>query len=241
MAQNAHIILQPASYVEKLSVRDLFVTEQPLEVELGAGDGSFLAAWAAQNPAHNFLAVERLLGRLRKAERKIRRAGLENVRLLRIEAGYFLEYMLPARSVTVLHVYFPDPWPKRKHRRHRLVNEHFTTVAASVLVPGGTVYFRTDDASYFTQISAVFTGNKRFEAVPTPPELRLVLTDFERGFHARGVSTQHAAYRVVQNPTDRDFKEQRRKFTGRRPKETDGKCSRTGRGDAGVVVDGADG
>src|SRR5687768_6077179 len=142
MTQNAHIIVQPASYVEKLPLRDLFVTDQPLEVELGAGDGSFLLAWATQNPSRNFLAVERLLGRLRKAERKVRRAGLPNVRLLRIEAGYFLEYMLPARSVAAIHVYFPDPWPKRKHHRHRLINDHFTTIAANALQVGGVVYLR---------------------------------------------------------------------------------------------------
>jgi tRNA (guanine-N7-)-methyltransferase len=196
MTQDEPIIVQPASYVERLPVRDLFVTGQPLEVELGAGDGSFLLAWAAQNPSHNFLAVERLLGRLRKAERKIRRAGLANVRLLRIEAGYFLEYMLPVRSVAALHVYFPDPWPKRKHWRHRLVNDHFTAVAARALQPGGVIYLRTDDTSYFRQMTEVFGRNKTFTEVPTPSELQDVLTDFERGFQARGISTHRAAYRT---------------------------------------------
>jgi len=195
MAENVPIILQPASYVEKLPIRDLFVTAQPLEVELGAGDGSFLAAWAAQNPARNFLAVERLLGRLRKTERKIRRAGLANVRLLRIEAGYFLEYMLPAGSVAALHVYFPDPWPKRKHHRHRLINDHFTEVAATVLQPDGIIYLRTDDKPYFTQMTAAFGRNKAFQPIETPPALKAVFTDFERGFQTRGVSTNHAAYR----------------------------------------------
>jgi tRNA (guanine-N7-)-methyltransferase len=196
MTQNAPIILQPASYVQKLPVRDLFVTDQPLEVELGAGDGSFLVAWAAENPSRNFLAVERLLGRLRKAERKVRRAGLTNVRLLRIEAGYFLEYMLPAGSVAALHVYFPDPWPKRKHWRHRLINDRFTEVTANALQPGGVIYLRTDDAPYFRQMSEVFARNKNFSAVPTSPELQAVLTDFERNFQARGISTHRAAYRT---------------------------------------------
>ena len=196
MTHNAHIIVQPASYVEKLPVRDLFATDQPLEVELGAGDGSFLVAWAAQNRARNFLAVERLLGRLRKAERKARRAGLTNVRLLRIEAGYFLEYLLPAGSVAAIHVYFPDPWPKRKHWRHRLIDDHFTTVAATALQPGGVIYLRTDDGAYFRQMTDVFARNKAFTPVPTPPDLKVVLTDFERGFQARGVSTCRAAYRT---------------------------------------------
>lgn len=194
MPETPPIVVQPASYVEKLQIRDLFVTQQPLEVELGAGDGSFLVRWAEKNPAHNFLAVERLLGRLRKAERKARRMGLSNVRLLRIEAGYFLEYFLAPGSVAALHVYFPDPWPKRKHHRHRLINEQFTDVAAKVLQPGGIIYLRTDDKPYFAQMTSVFARKRLFEPVETPVDLQAVLTDFERGFHARGISTNHAAY-----------------------------------------------
>jgi tRNA (guanine-N7-)-methyltransferase len=186
LGNESSIILHPASYVDRLPMDKLFDAPQPLEIELGAGDGSFLVAWAAQHPGRNFLGIERLLGRLRKIERKIRRAGLLHVRLLRIEAGYFLEYMVPPKSVTSLHIYFPDPWPKRKHWRHRLINEQFTRIVAGALVPGGTIYLRTDDAPYFAD----------FKAVATPPQLQTVLTDFERGFHARGVSTLHAAYRL---------------------------------------------
>jgi tRNA (guanine-N7-)-methyltransferase len=190
------IVLQPESYVERLPIDTLFDAPQPLEIELGAGDGSFLVAWAAQHPGRNFLGVERLLGRLRKIERKIRRAGLLHVRLLRIEARYFLEYMVPLGIVSALHIYFPDPWPKRKHWRNRLINDAFTEVVAKALIPAGVIYLRTDDAPYFAQMQQVFDRNAKFEAVPTPPELQPVLTGFERGFHARGVSTLHTAYRL---------------------------------------------
>jgi tRNA (guanine-N7-)-methyltransferase len=196
LGNEASIILQPASYVERLAVEEIFDAPQPLEIELGAGDGSFLVAWAAQHPGRNFLAVERLLGRLRKIEKKVRRAGLLHVRLMRIEAGYFLEYMVRPGSVSAIHIYFPDPWPKRKHWRNRLVNDVFTEVVGRALVADGAIYLRTDDAPYFAQMKQVFDRNAKFEAVATPPELEAVLTDFERGFHARGVSTLHAAYRL---------------------------------------------
>ena len=187
------MIYRPASYIDRLNLSELFPANQPLEVELGAGDGSFLIAWADANPQHNFLGVERLLGRIRKIERKAKRAGLTNVRLMRIEASYFLEYLLPRHAVTALHIYFPDPWPKRKHRKNRLINEAFVETCARVLAPGGAVYVRTDDTDYFGQMQSVF---KRFAAVPTPPELSGILTDFERGFHNRGVRTLAAAFKA---------------------------------------------
>lgn len=190
------LIYSPVSYVERLDAARMFSQPQPVEVELGSGDGSFLAHWARLHPEHNFLGVERLLGRLRKLDRKGQRAGLANLRLVRIEASYFLEWLLPRGAVVALHVYFPDPWPKRKHRKNRLVNEAFTQSAALALAPGGTVFLRTDDADYFAQMQSVFGASPAFEAVETPAELSGTLTDFERGFQARGVPTLRAAHRL---------------------------------------------
>ena len=177
----------------------MFSRALPLEVELGSGDGSFLARWAGACPDRNFLGVERLLGRLRKLDRKAQRAGLQNLRLLRIEAGYFLEFLLPPASVHALHLYFPDPWPKRKHRKNRLVNPHFSDLAARVLVPEGVIYLRTDDADYFAQMQEVFGAAPHFQACATPESLAAVVTDFERGFQARGIDTLRAAFRAVRH------------------------------------------
>lgn len=190
------LIYRPASWVEPLRLAEMFPEGKPLEVELGSGDGSFLARWAALHPERNFLGVERLLGRLRKLDRKGQRAGLNNLRLMRIEAAYFLEYLLPAKSTQALHLYFPDPWPKRKHRRNRLVNDRFPELMERVLVPVGIVYLRTDDADYFAQMRDVFSRTKQFQEVETPGELAAVQTDFERGFQARGVGTLRAAYQI---------------------------------------------
>jgi tRNA (guanine-N7-)-methyltransferase len=165
-----------------------------LEVELGSGDGSFLVHYARQHPEHNFLGVERLLGRLRKLDRKGRRAGLTNMRGVRIESSYFLRYLLPIRSAAAIHVYFPDPWPKRKHRRHRLISEQFVSVAHEVLQPGGKVYLRTDDADYFEQMLQVFAASAVFARVETPDSLACLLTDFETDFNAQGIPTLRAAY-----------------------------------------------
>jgi tRNA (guanine-N7-)-methyltransferase len=189
-------IFRLSSILDRIDLPGLFPLRQPVEVELGSGDGSFLAEYAARHPEANFLGVERLLGRLRKLDRKAVRRGLANTRLLRIEAAYLAEYLLPPGETAAIHIYFPDPWPKRKHRKNRLVNERFAAAAARALAPGGRVYLRTDDADYFEQMRTVFGANSSFEEIETPAELAEVTTDFERGFAARGVAARRAAYRL---------------------------------------------
>lgn len=188
------LIYQFESILERMDVEKLFPAQQPVEVELGCGDASFLIEHARLNPQTNFIGVERLMGRVNKVDRKGRRLGLTNVRGVRIESAYLLTYLLPAGCARALHIYFPDPWPKKKHRRFRLINERFTTLAWQVLSPGGIVYLRTDDADYFSQMLEVFAADKRFLPIETPPTLAAVVTDFERDFNAKGIPTLRAAY-----------------------------------------------
>jgi tRNA (guanine-N7-)-methyltransferase len=190
----ANLMYKLPSIVERLDLARFFPTIHPLEVELGSGDASFLANYARLHPERNFIGVERLLGRLRKLDRKGRRAGLLNLRGVRIESSYFLQYLLPPHSAAALHIYFPDPWPKKKHRRHRLINERFPALAHEALGPGGAVYLRTDDEDYFQQMVSVFAGDARFRLIETPPDLAQLLTDFETDFQARGVKTLRVAY-----------------------------------------------
>ena len=182
--------------LERIELSALFPRGQPLEVELGCGDASFLVEYARRKPGTNFIGVERLLGRIQKLDKKSRRLNLTNTRGVRIESAYFLEYLLPAHSASALHIYFPDPWPKQKHRRHRLINEHFPRRAHAALQPAGVVYLRTDDADYFQQMNAVFAAAAEFESVATPLALAEITTDFEREFNAQGIPTLRAAYQL---------------------------------------------
>ena len=95
-----------------------------------------------------------------------------------------------------MHVYFPDPWPKQKHRKNRLINAEFAGSMARAMTPGGFIFLRTDDEDYFNQMQEVFTAQPRFQESETPVELARVVTDFERGFQARGVATRRAAFRL---------------------------------------------
>jgi tRNA (guanine-N7-)-methyltransferase len=193
----ASLIYRLPSIVERVDLAALFLKAQPLEVELGCGDTSFLINYARLHPERNFIGVERLLGRLRKLDRKGRRAGPTNLRGVRIESSYFLEYLLPPHSVSVLHVYFPDPWPKKKHHKHRLINGRFPALARAALMPGGVVYLRTDDEDYFGQMTEVFGTGKGFQKIETPSELAEVPTDFEKEFSARGIKTLRVAYQKL--------------------------------------------
>jgi len=189
-------LLHPiTSAVEPIGVAELFPVEQPLELELGCGDGSFTLQYAQANPGRNIVALERLLGRITKLDRKGHRAGLKNLRLLRAEAAYVLEYLLPPGLLDAIHVYFPDPWPKKRHHKNRLISEPFPPLAKRLLREGGIVYLRTDNIEYFEQMLEVFGGADGFESVDTPEPMKQIVTDFEQEFNAQGIPTNYAAYR----------------------------------------------
>jgi len=189
------LLLRLTSAVERLDWTQVFPQSQPVEIELGCGDASFLVEWARRNPARNFFGIERLAGRMIKLDRKGRRAGLGNVRGLRVEGVYFTEYLVPAASVAAFHIYFPDPWPKVRHAANRLVQPRFAELLHRALAADGVVYLRTDHADYFAQMQTVFRGAPGFAETETPAALAELPTDFEREFAARGIAANRAAFR----------------------------------------------
>ena len=184
------------SITEPLRWEKLFSVQQPAELEIGCGDGGFLLEWASRHPGKNFLGVERLLGRLRKLSKKGSRAGLTNLRLLRIEARYLIQYLLPKNSFEAIHIYFPDPWPKDKHRRHRLIDADFPALAARILAPHGVLHLRTDDPSYFEQMQKSFAPAADFAPEESPAALAALTTEFERQWNAEGKKTHRASFRL---------------------------------------------
>jgi tRNA (guanine-N7-)-methyltransferase len=179
-------VYTPPNWLDPLDWLKVFENSRPIEVDVGCGKGSFLL-WAAQsNSERNFLGIERQLGRLRRIDKKVRRLGLQNVRLIRIEAGYLIGKLIPVASVQVYHIYFPDPWPKRRHHRRRLFTQGFVSDLHRTLCAGGTVNIATDFEEYFAWIQAEMMrmgGVAEREPVAFPPEAE---TDFEREFLANG-------------------------------------------------------
>ena len=186
----------PANCFEPLDFESIFGRRASVEVDLGCGDGSFLVAMAIQNPARDFLGIERLAGRVSSTCRKIECAGLTNVRVGRFEISYVVEHLLSPSSVAAFYLLFPDPWPKRRHAPRRVVNENFLRSLYRALVAGGRVRIATDDTEYFRHITRAVSNSRDFTINSNPVSV-LPLTKFERGFRERGIAIHRLELRKV--------------------------------------------
>jgi tRNA (guanine-N(7)-)-methyltransferase len=146
-----------------------FDLSRPLEIEVGCGKGKFLTARAAENPDCDFLGIERMLERVRLFDGKCRRGNIDNARVLRLEALYTFHYLLPAHHARTVYVFFPDPWPKKKHHSHRLFGPLFLNALWKRLEIGGRLEFATDHAEYFATVCECFASDPRFERVDAMP------------------------------------------------------------------------
>lgn len=141
--------LVPQHYFRQMERDEVCRDSRSLEMDLGCGDGSFLMDMARQYPERDFIGTERLLGRVRKVCRKITRSRLENARVLRLDSRYVVEWLMPEECVTRLHLLCPDPWPKLRHNRRRIMQVEFLNAVRRALVPGGEFLFMTDHEEYF--------------------------------------------------------------------------------------------
>lgn len=194
--------LVPADYFRELERGELCRPGRPLEVDLGCGDGSFLMEMARQHPERDFLGVERLLGRVRKVCRKLTRAGLDNARVLRLESRYVVEWLLPEASVSRLHLLCPDPWPKVRHHRRRLVQVEFLQAVRRALEPGGEFLFMTDHEDYFRWAEEKVAEFGKFERLAwVEDSFFYPKTDFQQLWESEGKSMWRLRCRKPLNAT----------------------------------------
>ncbi len=179
--------LVPADYFQKLERAEICRGGRPLEIDLGCGDGTFLMEMAREYPEREFLGVERLLGRVRKVCKKITRRHLENARVLRLDSRYVVEWLLPEASVSRLHLLCPDPWPKLRHNRRRVMQLEFLEAVRRALVPGGEFLFMTDHEEYFQWAEEKVAAFGKFERLEwTEDTFFYPKTDFQKQWEAEG-------------------------------------------------------
>lgn len=178
----------------------LFGVDRPLEIEVGSGKGLFLRRATAANPEHNFLGIEIAFKYARFAAANLLRDGLTNGVVASCDALKVFRELVPDASLEAVHVYFPDPWWKKRHKKRRVFNEALVASIARALVPGGELHVATDVEEYFGVIRELIAADPRFAEIPPPPlgdaeDDHDYLTNFERKYRIEGRAVYRASYR----------------------------------------------
>jgi tRNA (guanine-N7-)-methyltransferase len=164
---------------------ELFGDYAPVEIEIGCGDGTFLVTRAAAAPRHNLLGIERAPRKARRVAARLARLGVPRVRTLQADATHVLA-IVPAASVHAYHVYFPDPWPKRRHGWRRIFSPEFVRALARTLVDGGELYVATDVGAYMTTIRATIIASGTFVDLVPGDDHPGLDTAFARKYRVEG-------------------------------------------------------
>lgn len=178
----------------------LFGNANPVELEVGSGKGLFLANAATERPGHNFLGVEMAKKFARKGAERLAKRVVPNAKVLPGDARAFLSRFVPPGSLHALHIYFPDPWWKKRHRKRRVFCDPFVVDVARALEPGGHFWFATDVGEYFGVMGQLMAAHPEFDPQPLP-ELKEpehdhdYLTNFERKYRIEGRPIYRAYYR----------------------------------------------
>ncbi len=165
---------------------------RPLEIEIGSGKGTFLVQEAALRPAVNYLGLEKSMDFYRYAADRVRRRGLDNVRLLRADAAEFLRFWCGDGVASVVHLYFADPWPKKRHHKRRIIQDRVLADLHRILGPAGELHLVTDHEELWAWYELCARRHAHlFHGRPfTPPESaapgEIVGTNFERKYRCEG-------------------------------------------------------
>jgi len=175
----------------------LFGNDRPVEVEIGFGKGRFLITAGERFPEVNYLGVERRLRYFRIARGRIEKRELRNVRILRADAVAFVRDLVPTASVRAYHVYFPDPWWKKRHRKRRVFTPEWVDCLARSLEPKGLLYIASDVSEYFGEIQSVIGGKPDFRLLDDS-EVRMEAAGYvPSNFEVKMAKAGHPIHRAV--------------------------------------------
>jgi tRNA (guanine-N7-)-methyltransferase len=181
---------------EPLDFAALFGRKAPVVAEIGSGMGETTARIAAENPGSDYLAIEVHAPGVGSLLKRLADAGIGNVRIVPHDAVEVMRDMVPAGSLAAIHVFFPDPWPKKRHHKRRLLQPEFAALAASRLAPGGHLHVATDWQDYAQHVLTVLSGvaalrNTARDYAPRPASRP------ETKFELRGRRLGHGVWDIV--------------------------------------------
>jgi tRNA (guanine-N7-)-methyltransferase len=191
--QNSRMSEDPEK-IPRILFTDLFGNERPVEVEIGCGKGKFLLARAVENPGVNFLGIDYAGKWMKIGQARGQKRRIENLRFLKGEARALLAGMAE-ESVDIFHVYFPDPWPKRRHQKRRLITPDFLKCLRVLLKPDGLIELATDDADYFSGIKkSVLESGARWRHVRESVNERLAFGTVRTSYEIKYAAENRPLY-----------------------------------------------
>ena len=197
------IMVPPPVPGEILDFTAMFRDDRPIEMEIGSGKGGFLLDRARSRPDRGFFGIEWANKYYRYAADRMLRWGVTNVRLMRTDGRHLVIHHLQPACLTILHVYHPDPWPKKRHHKRRLIQPAFVAAAADALVPGGRIAIQTDHAGYFEQIREVIGHENRLSPVPFDiPEAGVVEGRVETNYEIKYLRQGREFYQLAVAKSD---------------------------------------
>ena len=175
---------------EKICVPDLFPKKQPLEIEIGCGKGRFALMRSQLHPEINMVAFDKLWKFLKRRKNRAEKEEVTNLIFFKAEAQLFLEKSVPDESVSIFHLYFPDPWPKRKHHGRRTFDLDFLKLTWKKTVPGGLFEIATDFEAYYEVMMKVIAAQKDWKLARETVNDRIFeptcLTNYELKYQVEG-------------------------------------------------------
>lgn len=183
---DAGFVIDPrATGFVRLDLAELFGNGHRVVLEIGSGKGRFLLSGATEQPDVNFIGIEKSLHYHRVIRDRVTKRGLSNIRLINHDAFLVLRDMLAGASIDEIHIYFPDPWPRKREQKRRIIRPEVLTEIKRVLVPGGSGIYVTDHRAYFEAAAPVieqfFRSERRVPTATDPPR-----TNYEAKYREEG-------------------------------------------------------
>ncbi|MFI5323017.1 MAG: tRNA (guanosine(46)-N7)-methyltransferase TrmB [Thermodesulfobacteriota bacterium] len=189
-------------HILPLDLAQVFGNGNECHLEIGFGDGDFLIENALKNPGKNYLGIEIKKRRFNKAVRNSTRAGAANVRFIHMDAEIAAEELFPPDSFSSVYINFPDPWPKDRHRKYRVINHSFVKKLSGIIKSGGNLEIASDHKEYILSALDIMSKIDSFECVyPSRGYVQRVSdrteTSYEREFRAEGREIYYLRFRIT--------------------------------------------